>query len=198
MRSDRVSRLVRAVRPAGALVALASVGVLGTSVAATHAQDAAPAPQSNQSTAVGDNTQNMADAALVRAAINAERVDVLNSYLMLTDAEGTAFWPLYKQYRDELNKVNDDQLKLVGNYVQGRGTLSDDDAKKLTEDLLNTRKKKVDIQKGYLGKFAKILPGKKVARLYQLENKVDAVLAYEAADRIPLVSVQSAATDAPK
>ena len=45
----------------------------------------------------------------------------------------------------------------------------------------------MDIQKGYLGKFAKVLPGKKVARLYQLENKVDAFLAYQAATRMPLV-----------
>jgi len=191
MRSKIVSRLVR---PAGALVALASTVVLGLSVVTTHAQDAAAQSNAAQSNAAGDNAQNMADVALVRAAINAERVDVLNTYLGLTDAEGTAFWPLYKEYRDELNKVNDDQVKLVGNYLQSRDTLSDDEAKKITEGLLKDRKKKVDIQKGYLGKFAKILPGKKVARLYQLENKVDAVIAYEAADRIPLVPASTGAT----
>jgi len=191
MRSKIVSRLVR---PAGALVALASTVVLGLSVVTTHAQDAAAQSNAAQSNAAGDNAQNTADVALVRAAITAERVDVLNTYLGLTDAEGTAFWPLYKQYRDELNKVNDDQVKLVGNYLQSRDTLSDDEAKKITEGLLNDRKKKVDIQKGYLGKFAKILPGKKVARLYQLENKVDAVIAYEAADSIPLVPVSTGAT----
>ena len=177
MGSKIVSRLVR---PVGALVALASVVVLGLSVATTRAQDVAPP-------AAGDNAQNMADMALVKAALNAERVDVLNTYLGLTDAEGTAFWPLYKEYREELNKVSDDQVKLVGNYLQSRDTLSDDEAKKITEDLLNTRKKKVDIQKGYLGKFAKVLPGKKVARLYQLENKVDAVISYEMADHFPLL-----------
>jgi hypothetical protein len=183
MRSTVVSRIVR---PAGALVALTGVVLLGL-CATARAQDTTP-------TASGDNAQNMADAALVQAAINADRVDILNSYLGLTDAEGTAFWPVYKQYRDELNKVSDDQVKLLGSYLQNRDTLSDDDAKKITDGLLNDRKKKVDIQRSYLGKFSKILPGKKVARLYQLENKVDAVIAYKAADSVPLVPVSTGAT----
>jgi hypothetical protein len=184
MKSMTVSRTVG---PMGLLAALAGIALLSLPLTtARAAQDAAA--QAN------DSAQTQADAALVRAAINADRVDILTNFLGLTDAEGTAFWPLYKQYRDELNKVSDDQVKLVGNYLQSRDTLSDDEAKKITEGLLNDRKKKVDIQKSYLGKFAKALPGKKVARLYQLENKVDAVIAYEAADRIPLVPVSAGAT----
>jgi hypothetical protein len=187
----------RLVRPAGVLAALAgatgvvALGLLAVPAPRAHAQDSSAAPQS---TAAGDSAQNTADMGLVRAAINADRVDILNSYLGLTDTEATAFWPLYKEYRTELNKVSDDQMNQVGNYLENRDKLSDDQAKKITENLLNARKKKVDIQKGYLGKFAKVLPGKKVARLYQLENKVDAVLAYAAADRIPLVPVSAGAT----
>jgi hypothetical protein len=187
----------RTVRPGGALAALAMAAVLSAVPAVTapraHAQDSSAAPQS---TAAGDTAQNMADMTLVRAAINADRVDILNSYLGLTDTEATAFWPLYKQFRADLNKVSDDQVKLVANYLQSRDTLSDDEAKKITDGLLNSRKKKVDIQKSYLGKFAKIIPGKKVARLYQLENKVDSVVAYEAASRIPLVPLRSSTSSA--
>jgi hypothetical protein len=35
--------------------------------------------------------------------------------------------------------------------------------------------------------FAKVLPGTKVARFYQIENKLDAVVRYEMAGQIPLV-----------
>jgi hypothetical protein len=172
---------------------------VGSAAALAVAAALALGPGTNPPVRAQDNSQatataqNMSDMEIVKAAINAERTDLLANYLGLTDAEASAFWPLYKQYRDELNKVSDDQVKLVGSYLQSRDTLSDDEARKITEDLLGDRKKKVDIQKGYVGKFGKVLPGKKVARLYQLENKVDAVLAYEAADRIPLVPVNAAA-----
>jgi hypothetical protein len=152
---------------------------------------AAPSPAARAQDASA-SAQTQSDIELIRAAINANRVDLLANYLQLTDAEATAFWPLYKQYRDELNKVSDDQVKLLQQYLQNYDTLSDDAAKKLAEGVQKARKKKVDIQRGYLGKFGKVLPGKKLARLYQLENKVDAVLAYEAADRIPLVPVAAA------
>jgi hypothetical protein len=35
--------------------------------------------------------------------------------------------------------------------------------------------------------FSKVLPGVKVAGVYQIENKLDAVVRYEMAGQIPLV-----------
>jgi hypothetical protein len=149
-----------------------------------HAQEAS----AGEKAAIAAQAQS--DAAIVRAAINAERVSIINDYLGLTEAESTAFWPVYKKYRTEVSAVNDEKGKLITNFLQNYNTLSDDDARKLTESYVSANRKKVDIQKGYIGKFAKILPGKKVARLYQLENKVDAALAYEVADSMPLMPVK--------
>ena len=43
----------------------------------------------------------------------------------------------------------------------------------------------------YVGEFAKVLPGRTVARFYQIENKMDAVLRYDLAAHIPVVEAQS-------
>jgi hypothetical protein len=43
------------------------------------------------------------------------------------------------------------------------------------------------IRESYLKQFSKVLPGLKVARFYQIENKLDVVVRYEMAERIPLV-----------
>lgn len=43
------------------------------------------------------------------------------------------------------------------------------------------------LRKTYLPKFRKILPAKKVARYYQIENKIQAALYSELAVKIPLV-----------
>ena len=45
----------------------------------------------------------------------------------------------------------------------------------------------IKLKKSYLSKFKAVLPPKKVARYYQLENKIQAVIAFQLADRIPLV-----------
>ena len=43
------------------------------------------------------------------------------------------------------------------------------------------------MRRTYLDEFAKVLPGRTVARFYQIENKMDAVLRYDLAATIPVV-----------
>jgi hypothetical protein len=43
------------------------------------------------------------------------------------------------------------------------------------------------LRQSYLPKFRKVLSEKKVARYYQLENKVEAVIEYDIAKQIPLM-----------
>ncbi|MGO9614154.1 MAG: hypothetical protein ACLPX5_14140 [Dissulfurispiraceae bacterium] len=39
----------------------------------------------------------------------------------------------------------------------------------------------------YLPKFGKILPAKKVARYYQITNKIEAIVEFQPAKEVPLV-----------
>ena len=65
--------------------------------------------------------------------------------------------------------------------------MSDDVAKKLLDDSLSIDSDHQKLRQSYLLKIRGVLPDKKVARYYQLESKIDAVLEYEMARRIPLV-----------
>jgi hypothetical protein len=67
------------------------------------------------------------------------------------------------------------------------GTMSDDAAKKLLEDSLSIDSAYLKLRHSYSANFRDVLPDKKVARYYQLENKIEAVLKYELAKRIPLI-----------
>ena len=46
----------------------------------------------------------------------------------------------------------------------------------------------------FVPEFAKVLPGRSVARLFQIENKMDAVIRYDLAGSIPVVDDASSAT----
>jgi hypothetical protein len=43
------------------------------------------------------------------------------------------------------------------------------------------------VRRAFLGPISETLPGRKVMRFYQIENKIDAVLRYELAASIPVV-----------
>jgi len=64
---------------------------------------------------------------------------------------------------------------------------------KLVEDYLAVEADRVAVRRAYVPEFAETLPGRKVARLYQIENKMDAALRYELAATIPVLEEQSGA-----
>ena len=50
------------------------------------------------------------------------------------------------------------------------------------------------MRRDYVAEFAKVLPGRKVARFYQIENKMDAVIRYDLAATIPVVEEKASAS----
>jgi hypothetical protein len=58
---------------------------------------------------------------------------------------------------------------------------------KLADDWLSAEGDRVKVRREYLEQFGKTLPGRKVVRFYQIENKMDAVLRYDLASAIPVV-----------
>ena len=137
------------------------------------------------SRAAGEAAQ--ADMDILRDTIRANRKALVAANLKLTDEEAAKFWPLYDRYQGELNGVQDRAVKVIEDYTASFKDISDDKAMKLADDWLSAEGDRIKIRRTYLDEFAKVLPGKKVVRFYQIENKMDAVLRYDLAAAIPVV-----------
>jgi len=111
--------------------------------------------------------------------------------------EAKNFWPLYDKYQAELNGIQERVLALVQEYTAHFSDLSDDRAKQLAQDYLAAEADRVKVRQSYIPEFEKVVSGRTVARFYQLENKMDAVVRYELASKIPVIE-QKAAPPKPK
>jgi hypothetical protein len=147
--------------------------VVASGVARAGDKAAAAAPQSEQS--------------ILLDTIRANRKALVAVNLGLSEEEAAKFWPLYDKYQKELNAIGDRVAAIVDDYSKSYRDLSDDKAVKLMEDYLAAEADRVKVRTSYLPEFTKILPGRTVARFYQIENKMDAVLRYELAGAIPVV-----------
>jgi hypothetical protein len=65
--------------------------------------------------------------------------------------------------------------------------MTDEVAAKLLVDYLALEQAHVALLRAYVPRFQKVLPAKKVTRLYQVENKLRALVNYELARQIPFV-----------
>jgi hypothetical protein len=124
---------------------------------------------------------------LVKEKIRSDKKLFIATNMQLTESEAKEFWPVYDAYQAELGKLSDREIKLIDEFAANFETMSDDVAKNLLDDSLSIDSDHLKLRQSYLSKFRGVLPDKKVARYYQLESKIDAVLEYEMARRIPLV-----------
>jgi hypothetical protein len=124
---------------------------------------------------------------LVREKIKTDKKLFIAQNMNLTESEAKVFWPVYENYQKDLAKLVDKTVKLVENYAANYQTMTEEAAKELINGYLAIEGERVTLMKSFLPKFRKVLPEKKVARYYQLENKIDAVVNYGLARQIPLV-----------
>ncbi len=137
--------------------------------------------------AVVSAQSNDDDVQLTRAAIQAQRQEIVAANLGLNGEESAVFWPLYQEYRDAVGRAINSRVDLLERFADSYETLTDTEAMSLLNDHLAFEKEMLEIQTAYAKKIGKVLPGRTVARFFQIENKMDAIVNYEMAGEIPLV-----------
>jgi hypothetical protein len=120
--------------------------------------------------------------------VKADKKLVVAANMDLTDAEGKVFWPIYDAYQKDLQGLNDRLSKTILAYADAYNnkTLTDEQAMSLANAALAIDQDEVTMRKNYAAKLSGVLPGKKVARYLQIENKIRAVIRYDMAANIPL------------
>lgn len=124
---------------------------------------------------------------ILRDTIQANKKALVAANLTLTDEEAERFWPVYDRYQAELIRVHDRLVAIIQDYTASFRDLSNEKARKLVDDYLAAEADRVAVRRDFLDDIAGALPGRKVARFYQIENKMDAVLRYDLAAEIPVV-----------
>jgi hypothetical protein len=133
-----------------------------------------------------------ANVGVLLDAIRANRKALVAVNLKLTDDEAAKFWPTYDRYQKEMNAVGDRLVALIADYGKNFRDMPDDKAMKIVDDYLTIEADRLKVRRSYVEEFAKSLAGRKLARFYQIENKMDAVIRYEMASTIPVVEDESA------
>jgi len=158
---------------------------IGLMAAPAMAQDVAPDAGSAGGSGADTNME------IFIQKIKADKKLLVASNMDLNDAEGKKFWPLYDAYQADLMQINQRLGATIKGYADaynaGKGTISDDAAKKLLHEALSVDEAEVKLKRTYADKIGKVLSGTKTTRYIQIENKIRAVIKMELAKQIPLV-----------
>jgi len=150
------------------------------------AQTAAPQPAPEMKTddlLQGDITS---DIELTRASIQVRRQALVTAAMDLAPKDADVFWPLYREYREEMAKVNDRFVRLLVGYLENYDSLTDEAARKMLDEYLSIDRARNGVKSTFVPRFGKVIPAKQVARFFQIDNKLDAVINAELAKLVPL------------
>jgi len=100
-----------------------------------------------------------------------EKIAFLTSYLELTPKEAQKFWPVYNEMEQEKWEAQKLRRELGEKVRDAEESLNDKEITKLTREFAGGMQKEADILIRYNEKLLKIIPPKKVLKLYKAENE---------------------------
>ena len=105
--------------------------------------------------------------------MQSEKIAFLTTELNLSPEEAQVFWPVYNKIaaeKKELNKAVKTSYKALLEALNS-DTVTDKEIDKLLDDYLAAKQANKEAGKGDVKEFRKVLPSKKVAKLYVAEEK---------------------------
>jgi len=134
---------------------------------------------------------------LLRTDIKSSKVEIVKKAIDVQGAKADAFWPLYRQYQADSDKIGDQRLALIKDYAANYKTMTDEKARTLTTKALDLQVARVNLLKKYYKNFEKVLGATDAARLVQVEHLVNSLMDIQVAASIPLIEKPVAAAPSP-
>jgi len=128
-----------------------------------------------------------ADIQLLRSDIQADKNEIITRVMQFTDAESTAFWPIYRDYARDQQKVGDERLQLIKDYAQRYDSMDDASARNMAQRMLNVEAKFGNLRQEYWPKFDKAIGAKKAAKFYQVDSRLTLLVNLQLVSEIPMI-----------
>jgi hypothetical protein len=132
-------------------------------------------------------TSNQEDLALLRQDVKSQKKQIVAANLELTDAEATKFWPIYDKYTADMSNISDKRLALVKEYADAYPNVTDAQAQSIVQRWLKTDEEVAQLREQYMPMLEKVLPGKKMARFFQIDRRLGILIDVQVTSQIPLV-----------
>lgn len=124
---------------------------------------------------------------LARSDLRHERSLIFAENMPLSEDEAVEFWPLQREYENELGGLLDGRYALLVEFVRELGSMKDDQATSLANKAFDLEEKRTGLKRKYFTTFCKVIPAVKAARFFQIDNQLNTALDLRVAAMLPLI-----------
>jgi len=139
---------------------------------------------------VDNNLQNYFQ--LLRSDFNSAKVELVNKIMKLSEQDAKKFWPIYREYENELGKLAINRVELIAEFVKSHqnGTFDNAKAKDVAKRWFKGQRARLDLLERYYGKIEKALSSVQAGQFLQIEHQLALFIDVTIASEMPLVGEQ--------
>jgi hypothetical protein len=124
---------------------------------------------------------------LIQSMWGIEKREIVKQYMALSEAEATAFWPVYDAYQEEYKALGKERLMIISDYADNLATITNEKADELALRLLKNNASVDKLQSKYYAKFKKVIPATRAVQFMQLDTYLQTMIRAEIQNNIPFI-----------
>ncbi len=124
---------------------------------------------------------------LLRSDVRTSKVEILTEALALSEEQGEAFWPIYREYDTALATLVDRKVAMIKAFAETYGSITDEQATLFAKDWFALQSDRLKLRKNYFNKVSKAVSPLVAAQFIQLENVIGMLIAIQVAAELPLM-----------
>ena len=148
-----------------------------------------PVAFGQQAPATGDQTRTTnltAYAELLRSDVRAEKTAIMTEVMEFTDAQASAFWPIYREYDTEMASLGDERVANVADYAAHFDAMTDDVADRLAGKALDLQARRAAAQGRLYERLKKAIGAATALRALQVEHQLQLIIDLQIAAALPI------------
>jgi len=159
----------------------------GAALVAQTKTSAGPAAKTAATTQTPEELNTREYIVLLRKDVSAENARLLGTVMQFDAEDAAKFWPIYRDYDAELNKVNDLRVANIQEYAHSYNEMTDAKADELIKNAMAYQKQRDELLAKYYERVKQELGAITAARFVQVEHQLLTIIDLKIASSLPVV-----------
>jgi hypothetical protein len=124
---------------------------------------------------------------VLKSDINTQRRALITAAMEFNAEEEEKFWPIYKEYEVEYDKMMDKEIQLIKEYAESYENMGEEVAHQIAKKSFENDKEQLAVSEKYFKKYAKELGARRAVKLQMVLNRIELMISLQKASNIPVL-----------
>jgi hypothetical protein len=125
----------------------------------------------------------------LRSEVAAQKTEIMQQAMMLTDEQADVFWPIYNDFMAEHREIGELRMAMAQRYFDNQMSMTPQIADEIIKGFFAFEAKRAELLHTYFGKVSAALDAVVAARFIQSERHIQMLIDVQIANEVPLIGI---------